>query len=359
MLPVAIVGAGKAGENHLRAMQRVADVRVLGVCDAEPLMAEQLACRFAVPRHYSDFDAMLATEAPAVVHITTPPQSHRALAMRAFDAGCHVMLEKPLAPTLADADEIIQHALRRHRLLTIAYGYYFDPVARAMRRMVADGVLGDPVHVESFLGYALDGPFGAPVVVDPGHWVHELPGKLLHNVIDHILNKVSEFVRGSHPQVLVRASQLSVRDHLALHLPDEVRMMIADDRVSAYATFSAHARPLSHHFTVYGTRNTLHLDFLNGTLTTRSASPLPGPIGRIASAFDQSWQHFGAGARNVVRFGQGDFQHLSGLRHLITSFYDSVRAGAPLPLPYAEMLRVSALTEAVVNQLRVPQHRSA
>ena len=62
-------------------------------------------------------------------------------------------------------------------------------------KLVAEGVVGDPVHVESWFGYNLSGPFGAAMLADASHWVHALPGRLFHNNIDHMLNKVGAISR--------------------------------------------------------------------------------------------------------------------------------------------------------------------
>ena len=75
-------------------------------------MAEQLAARNGVVNCYSDFDELLAVEKPDVVHITTPPQSHFSLGMKALDAGCHLVVEKPLALNSCEATQLIAHAER-------------------------------------------------------------------------------------------------------------------------------------------------------------------------------------------------------------------------------------------------------
>lgn len=359
MLRVAVVGCGKAGENHVREICALSEARLVAVCDVEPVMAEQLSLRYRVPRHYSDVEVMLAKEHPDVVHVATPPQSHVALAMMALDAGSDVLVEKPLAMDHAAAESLVQFAMARQRKLTIGYSYYFDPICCAMRTLVADGVLGDPIHVESYMGYAFDSQFGAPVFADSGHWVHALPGKLVHNVIDHLLNKVTEFVRSDRPIVMVHAAQRSPREDHAFDVPDEVRMMIADDAVTAYATFSAHARPVGHHLTVFGTRSTLHLDFAAGTLTERSTTALPGAIGRLSYTFDQSWQHLRAGGGNIVRFVRGDFHQMVGLRQLFSQFYACILDDGPPPIAYAEMLRVSAIADQVFAQVGMERRHSA
>jgi predicted dehydrogenase len=324
------------------------NVRVTGVCDAEPLMAQQLASRYGVPRYYGRADQLFEQERPNVAHITAPPHSHLELTTLALDAGCHVLVEKPIGRSHAEAEALVQHAVLRQRNLTVGYGFYFEPICLEMRRLVADGVLGDPVHVESFMGYQVDGQFGSPVFADSEHWVHGLPGKLVHNVLDHVLNKVTEFVLDERPSVLAHASQ---RGASAFAVVDELRVMIAGRDVTGYATFSAHARPVAHTLTVYGTRNTLALDFVAGTLTRRSTSSLPGSLGRLQGAFDQSWQQLRVGGANVVRFARSQLHYLTGLRNLISVFHESVRLGAPPPIPYSEILRVSALIEEIIAQM--------
>jgi ornithine cyclodeaminase/alanine dehydrogenase-like protein (mu-crystallin family) len=76
-LKVVIVGCGKIADAHVEEVGKVTLAEVVAVCDREALMAEQLAVRYGVPRHFSDFAAMLDAVRPDVVHITTPPQSRR------------------------------------------------------------------------------------------------------------------------------------------------------------------------------------------------------------------------------------------------------------------------------------------
>ena len=84
-LKVAIVGCGKIADGHVEELQKLSPtVKLVAVCDLEPLMAEQLATRYGIPRHYADFDKLLEVEKPDVVHVTTPPMVHKPLALRAL-----------------------------------------------------------------------------------------------------------------------------------------------------------------------------------------------------------------------------------------------------------------------------------
>jgi predicted dehydrogenase len=350
VLRVVLVGCGRAAENHVRAIQTLPGASVTAVCDLEPLMAEQLAVRHGIRQHYSDVDALLDMERPDVVHIATPPQSHLPLAMKALDAGCHVFVEKPLTLCHLDSQALVAHAMRCDRKLTIGYGYYFDPIARAMRDLIADGVVGEPVHIESFFGYAVSGAFGSAVFADGGHWVHQLPGKLVHNVVDHLLNKVTEFV-SEHATVHARAWQRGTRYHPACNVPDELRVMLFDAEISAFATFISHARPVAHFLNVYGTNHSVHLDFEMGTITLTSAATLPGALGRLGQTFGQAFQYFSQGTKNIIRFARSEYHFLAGLTFLIDSFYTSIRQDAPVPIPYQDILKVAAITDAVFAQL--------
>src|SRR5579885_3470418 len=97
VLRVVIVGCGKIADGHAEEIKKVSIANLVGVCDLEPIMAEQLAVRYGISNWYEDFDRMLSEQQPDVVHITTPPQSHLLLTRKAVAAGSHVYVEKPIA----------------------------------------------------------------------------------------------------------------------------------------------------------------------------------------------------------------------------------------------------------------------
>jgi predicted dehydrogenase len=360
-LKVALVGCGKAADHHILGLQRLNVARIVALCDLELLMAEQLAARHCLAaKCYRDFDILLTAERPDVVHIATPPQSHFSLALAALNAGCHLMIEKPLALDSNQAAQIITLAESHWRKLTVGYTYYFDPSARALRRLVQEDVMGKVVHVESFLGYDLNGPFGSSVLSDPNHWVHRLPGKLFQNILDHLLNKITEFL--TDEKLLVHAhswQSAGPSPHVSYDLPDELRVTVIGVRKSAYATFSSHARPIRHSFVYYGTKNTAHLDYESGTITLDRKPVLPGILGRLASPFVEGCQHLHVGSRNVVRFARSQYHFFEGFDYLLSEFYQSIVNDLPAPISYSEILRVATLVDEIVYQLRDERVRQA
>jgi predicted dehydrogenase len=353
-LKVAIVGCGKIADAHVESILCIPHrARLVATCDREILLAEQLAVRYTIPRHYDDLDKMLAQEKPDVVHITTPPQAHLDIALRALAAGCHLYVEKPLAPTHAEAIELIDHVVASGRKLTIGYAPFFDPPALEMRRQIRRGLLGDPVHVESFFGYPLAGPFGSIILSDPTHWVHGLPGSLLQNNIDHLLNKIVEFIDDAAPHIHVAVARRQptrfgdARDNIL----EEVRILVTGEKTTAYGTFSANAQPVSHFARIYGTRNTMHVDYTSRSISLEKSPSGFGALSRAILPFAQAQQHIRAGFHNLTRFARSEYHYFAGLRHLIGLFYASISDNTAPPVAYRDMLRVSAMTAEIIRQL--------
>ena len=219
--------------------------------------------------------------------------------------------------------------------------------------MVREGVIGDPVHLDSFYGYDFSGPFGPAFLRDPNHWLHGLPGKLFHNTIDHLLNKLPQFMSDEPPQVIAMAHPF--QDFGAEGVYDQLRIMIRSGRVTANAVFAGSVKPLSHRLTVYGTRNIVEVDHVAGTAVALAAPTMPSAIGRLFPPFSQARRYWQAGMRNVKAFAHADYHYFAGLNHLIGRFYESILNGTPPPIPYRELLWVYGVIDQVFAQISAPQ----
>ncbi len=351
-LRVAIVGCGKAAENHVAEIKKLPNISLIAACDSEPLMAEQFALRHGVQACYSDLEALLNEQCPDVVHIATPPQSHVQLALAAIEAGCHLFVEKPLAETSERAAEIIHRAECTGTKLTVGWTYYFDITLRAARELIARGSLGDPVHLDAFLAYDLHGMFGAAVIDEPTHWVHNLKGKLVQNNLDHLLSLLVDFFCDESSALNINAWQATASPYP--DLVDELRFLLRGEHISAHVAFSCRARPLGHFLTIAGTKGTVHLDITNQLLTRDCSSTLPGPFGRLAVGTAHLRQLASQNLKNFARFLRSDFHALPGFEFLVRSFYRSIERNEAVPISYAHIMRVSGWMDQVVNQLHQP-----
>src|SRR5262249_31178183 len=152
------------------------------------------------------------------------------------------------------------------------------------------------------------------------------PGKLFHNNIDHVLNKIIEFIDDEKP--CIKAFAYSAREQrfgdVRDDLQDELRVAIQGSRVSAYGTFSGHIQPAGHFARIYGTKNSLHVDYVSRTVTLDQGADLPSEIGRLIPVLKQARQYYKAGMRNVRKFARSDFHFFAGLNYLLGAFYDSI-----------------------------------
>jgi predicted dehydrogenase len=353
-LKIGLVGCGKIADAHAEAIQKIPTAELVAVCDLERLMAEQLAVRFNIPRYYDDFATLLAEEKPDVIHITTPPQSHLKLAVQAFEARCHVYVEKPAAMNAVETQEMIEHAETSGCKLTEGYSFHFDPAALALRELVEKGLIGDAVHMESHFGYGLEGPFGATILGSPHHWVHQLPGKLLQNNIAHALVRIIEFLPDDTPAIHAYGYKGREAEHgdMRDNMMDELRVVILGEKTSAYLTFTSHAKPMVQSFRLYGTQNTATVNYDTWVVTLDREQTLPSAIGRLVPPFKQHWDFFKAANKNVWRFARSDFHFFAGIDNLTKAFYDSIRDDSPLPVSHHDILRVAKFADEIYEQLK-------
>jgi predicted dehydrogenase len=207
--------------------------------------------------------------------------------------------------------------------------------------------------VESFYGYNLGGPFGQALLQDPGHWVHQLPGRLLHNVIDHMLNKMAEFVPDETPVIRAVGSVLRPQrlgdERDRMH--DELRLLVQGRKVSGYGTFSAHVRPVAQFVRLYGTKNIAHVDYVGRTVTLQADATLPSAIGRVLPGIEQGLAFLREGGRNILRFVRSDFHFFAGLKRHLELFYDAILEGRPPPVAYRDILRIATIMDTIFAEL--------
>ncbi len=142
-LGVAVVGAGTIAADHLRAYAAEPDAEVVLVCDRHPERAAALAARFGVERSCSSPTEALADEGVAAVSICTANDSHADLTVAALQAGRHVLVEKPLATTLADALRVRAAARASGGVVQVGFVRRFSGNVATLRRFVEAGELGE------------------------------------------------------------------------------------------------------------------------------------------------------------------------------------------------------------------------
>ena len=148
-LTVAVVGLGYWGPNLLRVIDELPNVELRWLCDIDSSRLEHFRPRHRGARTTTCYEDVLADDALDAVLIATPVFSHHELAAASLRAGKHTFVEKPLAPSLALADGLIELARERRRVLMVGHTFLYSPAVRAVKRMLERGDLGDVYFVAS------------------------------------------------------------------------------------------------------------------------------------------------------------------------------------------------------------------
>ena len=155
-LGVGLLGCGAFGRFCLSEFGAIPGLRAAAVADTIPEAARKTGEEFGLPA-CADIHALAACDDVQIIHIATPPSTHCELAIAALDAGKHVLCEKPLATTLADARHMIDAARTARRFLAVNLIMRYDPLNQAVASILDAGMLGAPLHA-FFENYAGDTP---------------------------------------------------------------------------------------------------------------------------------------------------------------------------------------------------------
>ena len=141
-ITAAVIGCGDVSAVHLRAIEKLAGAELVGVCDTDPARAAAAAQRYGAP-WFADHRQLLGSVRPDVVHVCTPHHQHVAVAVDCLDAGVAVLIEKPVAHTVAEADRLITAARARPDVkVGICLQNRYNTTARTVRDLLGSGDLG-------------------------------------------------------------------------------------------------------------------------------------------------------------------------------------------------------------------------
>jgi predicted dehydrogenase len=354
MLRVAIVGCGKIADQHVSAIHRTADCKIVAACDQELLMAQQLAERFGVSECFSDVQEMLRATSPDVVHITTPPQSHFTLATQCLNAGSHVYLEKPFTVTAVEAERVVQLANGRDLKITAGHNLQFTLEMLEMRRLLYEGFLGGaPIHVESHFSYDLGDRSYVGALLGNRHWVRQLPGQLLHNLLSHGIAKLAEFLDDELVEVTATADQSpELRKLGGGEILDELRVLIRDKKgLTAFFCFSTQIKPGLNQLRIYGPTNSIIVDHTTGSLIRNRTRPAKSYLAYVLPPLQSAREHLRNAKLNIADFLRHPLYQDFGMKELINRFYGAIRTSGDPPIPYRQIILTARIMDEIFAQI--------
>jgi predicted dehydrogenase len=358
MLRVAIVGCGKIADQHVEAIHRIPDCGVVALCDLEPLMAKQLGERFGVSQCFTDVPEMLRVTSPDVVHITTPPRSHYSVARECLVNGAHVYIEKPFTVTAGDAEALIQLAKSCHLSATAGHNLQFTLEMLEMRHLVETGFLGGrPVHLESYYSYDLgDVTYAKGLLANQNHWVRNLPGQLLHNIISHGVAKLAEFLDDDLVDILAVAGQSPRMKALeGEQILDELRVLIRDKKgTTGNFCFSTQLKGLNE-LRLHGQAGSIIVDHTSGTVIRNKHQSDKSYLTYFLPPLRAAREHLRNAGINVTNFVRRRLYQDFGMKELIERFYDSIRSDIAPPIAYREIILTARIMDEIFAQIYAEQ----
>ena len=295
-LRVGLVGLGYWGPNLLRVLADLPSVAVSWICDLDEERLRRFARRYPAIRATLDYDELLADPALDAVVIATPVFTHFELACASLDAGKHTFVEKPLAPSLAEADRLIELAAERRLTLMCGHTFLWSPPVRAIRGMLDRSELGEIYFISSSRVNLGLHQRDASVVWDLAphdfsilhYWLGGLPQSLRALGRDSIVKGVVDvaFI------TLTYASGLIVNVELSWLAPSKLRrtVLVGSEKMVVYEDGAPEPVRIFDHGVVYEDPETFgeyQLSYRTGDITSPkldTTEPLASQLGDFAAA---------------------------------------------------------------------------
>jgi predicted dehydrogenase len=336
-LRMGVLGCANIARQFVRDLAPSTTVQVVAVASREAAKAAEFAHSFGLARAHGSYEALLADADVQAIYLPLPNHLHAPWAIKAAQAGKHVLCEKPLALGRAEAQAMFAAARAHHVMLLEAYPYAFQPQTQALRRLIEDGTLGPLRSMQASFGFTLAKPEGN-IRFNPDMG----GGALLDG--------------GSYPVSLIRLAMGSaphkVQGHARWHesgvdIAFHGTLWWADGR---YAQFSCAMDAANHrHATLVGTQGTLETEYLNHVHE--------GAAGNHPYGHQPSQMRLRRGVANTVPFEPVVCAGGSGFRHAAETFARWVAQGDHAVCAGFEhaSLDIAATLEALARSARSGQ----
>jgi predicted dehydrogenase len=258
--------------------------------------------------------------------------------MDSFDAGAHVIVEKPATSTYLELETLVQQAKLVGRHIVEDYNYLFNHAPREILRRIDSGEFGAVTHVEVLICLDILGPSG---FADPNspHPALDLAGGAIADFLPHLASLAHLFVgphRAAHSVWTKRKSSL---------LPfDEFRAVVEAERGTAALGFSACSQPDAFWLRVYGERMQATTNLFETRLTFDGPRNVPKPLRSFISGIEEGRAIRRAALSTLLRKFKGPGVY-EGLWELLARTYLALADGSPLPITAGHVLEVNRMIE--------------
>jgi 2-alkyl-3-oxoalkanoate reductase len=344
VLRVGVLGCGNIAKYHLRFISGSPYAELSAIADSNVGAARKLAEQYPVGKICGSLDEMLDTCALDLVHVLTPPSLHRANAIAVIERGVHIFVEKPIAFSKVDVEDLYERARRHGVKLCPDFCQLFQPNMHEALARIRSGEFGRPVHVEFNWGMDINEPHIRECVGT--HWSFNLPGGFLHNYISHPLYLVLS-VAGMPRRVNVIAKHFGM---LPQGLTDHLSIQCEGEYCTASVVISLVNKPNPYCCQIFCERGSVFVNFETQTTLVHTLGSMPRAIQRATANFAEGHQLARNGIRNIVNFARGRLVPYQGLKTLLDAYHSSLLDGSEPPVSRDLTIAVAMAEDAVVAQ---------
>ncbi|HEY49186.1 MAG TPA: Gfo/Idh/MocA family oxidoreductase [Dehalococcoidia bacterium] len=340
-LRVGLVGCGHVAQfAHIPALKRIKQAELASVCDVNSAVAQEIAKRFSIQGFYASLSEMLQDERLDIVDICTPPDTHASLALQAMEAGCHVLVEKPMALNTQESDQMIKASQNLGLKLGIGHNMLLHPLISRAISMVTNGYIGELAGLD--IQYLLNRYRGA--VARHEHWCHNLHGGIFTNKLPPPISLAMAFLRNLEP-VAVQSIKYTDREWL---IADDLRVILQGDNGMATITVSTNCPKDIFILDIFGTKRNLHLHLNNAVMYTCGMARY-GRCSVVFENFRQGLQILTGTASTALKTALR--KHHFGHYALLLGFIESIQNDTEPPITAEEGRESIRLIEKIISQI--------
>jgi len=331
---VGIVGAGWVARNrHLPAFTRDPRARILGIADHSAQRAREVAAKSRIP--YYTTDPLELFGRVEVVSICTPPWTHAELSIQALQAGCHVLVEKPMAITPDESRAMAAAAAASQRFLCVCHNFLFSRSAQCALRLLARGAIGQPL---SLLGYQLSS-WRRRIP----QWYGRLPGGLFFDEAPHMLYLIRAFLGDLRVVTARLGGDASGR-------LSRVQTSLQSERGEAQIEMLAGTPVSEWMLIVVGSEGVVAIDLFRDVALHLRSDGRHVPVDVLATSLRAVTQHLAGVFASGTLFMRRRLSY--GHDRLIRQFIDAALGHGPLPVTTADGMAIVRMLNAIITNGR-------
>ena len=342
---VAIIGLG-FGRAHIPAFQSQG-CRVVAVCQRDQTSAKKIADAYGIPEVFARWQDVLDRARPDIVVIATPPHLHQDIALAAFTAGAHVLCEKPVAMTQAEARAMVDAAAHAGRVAVTGFNWRFPAAMQRLHAMVREGFVGRVMHVSGrwFGARWADEASTATWRMDRAQAGHGAMGDMGVHLVDLVrwtcgdVKRLVAHAGIAYPRTVPGTAKSADAEDYAT--------VVAELATGAEATLTvsraAHGRN-DHLLEIYGTRGALAY-----RLTREHRRWYAGEL--LAAASGGPFQPVAVDAPPVEGGDQMDVLGKATIAPLVAEMLRAIAGGETTAPSLADGLRAQAVLDAVLQSI--------